>query len=278
MNKPKLSLREAGMMITIGAQGCGKTYQNMYVIASYVRDNVKTRVRGRKCLIFDTNGEYTETQFAENGIPNFNVRKLALKDVGAWSQSDTKECRRIDAKSLSIPEKKEVLKYLIKWFRNGLLVLEDINTYILSMTHMEDIVGGLVNLRHRVVDVLISYQRFRSVEPIILANSRWVRLHYQTDHINSVKEKVSSPEMFRIAQTIIENKYFSGDKRVFLYLYVLENKMEGIYTVPEFELACKEYLSVNKTIIKDHQQAHSCTSDVAVIEKVKRYKAMFHDK
>ena len=51
--------REAGMMAVTGIQGVGKTYRNMHIIADYVKDKPKTRVKGRKCLIFDTNGEYT---------------------------------------------------------------------------------------------------------------------------------------------------------------------------------------------------------------------------
>ena len=55
--------REAGMMITTGVQGVGKTFQNMHVIKDYVKDKFYVKVKGRKCLIFDTNGEYTKTQF-----------------------------------------------------------------------------------------------------------------------------------------------------------------------------------------------------------------------
>ena len=98
--------REAGMMATTGIQGVGKTYQNMYVIKDYVKDKFYNKVRGRKCLIFDTNGEYTVTQFARNDIHNFDPKRIALSDVGKWSREDLKECRRVDAKNLSIREKK----------------------------------------------------------------------------------------------------------------------------------------------------------------------------
>ena len=75
------SSRECGMMVTAGVQGVGKTYQNMYIIKNYVQDKLSTRVPGRKCLIFDTNGEYTEEQFGKNRKPNFKVKRIAIKDI-----------------------------------------------------------------------------------------------------------------------------------------------------------------------------------------------------
>ena len=161
--------REAGMMAVTGVQGVGKTYQNMHLIGQYVKDKFDTKVAGRRCLIFDTNGEYNEEQFAKNGIPNFPVKRISVQDIEQWAAKGVIECRRIDAKNLSNSEKKATVEYLVSKYRNGMLVLEDVNTYILNMTHMEDIVSGLVNLRHRAVDVLISYQSLRPVEPRILA-------------------------------------------------------------------------------------------------------------
>ena len=103
--------RPAGMMVTTGVQGVGKTYKNMYIIKDYVSDKFFNKVRGRKCLIFDTNGEFTTDQFEQNDIKNFKSKMIALKDIPEWSVSDAVECRRIDAKNLSIPEKKKVLEY-----------------------------------------------------------------------------------------------------------------------------------------------------------------------
>ena len=56
--------REAGMCAVTGIQGVGKTYLNMYVIKDYVKDKFYNKVKGRKCLIMDTNGEYTQSQFS----------------------------------------------------------------------------------------------------------------------------------------------------------------------------------------------------------------------
>lgn len=261
--------REAGMMITTGVQGVGKTFQNMHVIKDYVKDKFYVKVKGRKCLIFDTNGEYTKSQFEKNDIENFEPKRIALADVGSWSRTDVKECRRIDAKSLSIREKKEAIEYIVKNYRNGMLVLEDINTYILNMTSMEDIVSGLVNLRHRAVDVLVSYQSLRPVEPRMWQNTRWIRFHYQVDNVSDIKGKVSNPVLFKIAQIIVNKRYHSGDKRFFLYIHNFGQKIEGKFTKTEFETACKDYLNSNKKLIKEYKDTNVCSQEEAIGGKVK---------
>lgn len=267
----EIKSREAGMMAITGIQGVGKTYQGMHTIADYVRDKPQTKVRGRKCLIFDTNGEYTPDQFDKNGIKNFKITRIALSDVDAWCHTENSECRRIDAKNLGIKEKKEAVEYLLKVYKNGMLVLEDINTYILSVTFMEEIVGGLVNLRHRAVDVMISYQSLRPVEPRIWQNSRWVRMHYQADNVNDIKNKVTNPTLFKIAQLLVNEKYFGGDKRFFVYIHSFANKIQGKFTKQDFEQACKKYLSTNKKYIKEYQQMNDCSMEEALEGQVQQY-------
>jgi hypothetical protein len=270
------SQREAGMMICAGIQGVGKTYQNMHVIKDYVKDKFYNKVKGRKCLIFDTNGEYTASQFSRNDITSFEPKRIALQDIGAWSRTDNKECRRVDAKNLGIKEKKEAIEYIIKNYRNGMLVLEDINTYILNVTFMEQIVGGLVNLRHRAVDVLVSYQSLRPVEPRMWQNARWVRMHYQADNVNDIKGKLPNPELYKIAQNIVNKRYFGGDKRFFLYIHNFANKIEGKFTKLEFEQACRDYLNANQKYVKEYKQVNGCTMEEAMKGKIDEYVSEYY--
>jgi hypothetical protein len=268
--------REAGMMVCTGIQGVGKTYQNMYVIKDYVKNKFYNKVPGRKCLIFDTNGEYTKEEFAKNDIPNFNPKRIALKDIVDWSKANVAECRRIDAKHVGIKEKKEILEYLLKNYRNGMLVIEDVNTYILSMTHMEEIVGGIVNLRHRAVDVLISYQSLRPVEPRVWQNGRWIRMHYQADNVNDIKGKVSNPTLMKIAQLIVNNRYFNGDKRFFVYIHNFANKIEGKYTKKEFLDACRQYLNANKKYLREYKEMNNCSQEEAIEGQAKQYLEQYY--
>jgi hypothetical protein len=270
------SQREAGMMCITGVQGVGKTYLNQHIIYDYCRDKLSIKVRGRKCLIFDTNGEYTRSQFEKNGLQNFEAKVLALKDVGAWSKDTKIECRRIEAKSLSIQQKRDAIEYIMRHFRNGMLVLEDVNTYILNVTHMEKIVSGLVSLRHRAVDILISYQSLRPVEPRIWQNSRWIRMHYQADNVNDIKLKVTNPTLFKIAQNIVNGRYFGGDKRFYVYIHNFSNVIEGDFTMDEFKKACKQYINANKKYLKEYKEMNECSIDEAIDGLSEQYISQYY--
>lgn len=268
---PNKSERESGMMVITGVQGVGKTYLNMRIISDYCKDKFYNKVRGRKCLILDTNGEYTAEQFARNDVESFKPKLIALRDIPDWSKTAVAECRRIDMKNIGLKEKKDIIEYVLRHFRNGMLVLEDINTYILSVTHMEEIVGGLVNLRHRAVDVLISYQSLRPVEPRMWQNARWVRMHYQADNVNDIKGKVTNPTLYKIAQLLVNNRYFNGDKRFYVYIHNFANKIEGKFTKKEFIDACEKYVNQEKKEKKEYRMMHSCTEAEAIKGLCKQY-------
>jgi hypothetical protein len=141
---------------------------------------------------------------------------------------------------------------------------------------MEDIVGGIVNLRHRAVDVLISYQSLRPVEPRIWQNSRWVRMHYQADNVMDIKNKVTNPTLFKIAQIIVNNRYFGGDKRFFVYIHNFANKVEGKFTKAEFEDACRLYLNSNKKYVKEYKEMNNCSMEEAVEGQVEQYFSQYY--
>lgn len=268
--------RECGMMVTVAAQGTGKTHQNKILICNYVKDKPKTGVRGRKFLILDTNGEYGTETFGINGIPALNVKRLALRDVKDWCMSNVIDCRRIDMKSLSIDDKLRILDYVCQNVRNTGLCLEDINTILLDMTHMKNIVSSLVNLRHKAVDVIVSYQSLRAVEPRILSNCRYLRIHYAIGNSDDVKGKLSEPEVFKVAQFIINEKYFKGDKRFFLYVHTNPHKIEGAFNKQDFNEACRKYLSINKRKYKDEMDITGCSPEEAINNQAQQMLNQFY--
>jgi hypothetical protein len=131
-------------------------------------------------------------------------------------------------------------------------------------------------LRHRAVDVLISYQSLRPVEPRIWQNSRWIRFHFQADNVNDIKGKVSNPTLMKIAQLVVNNRYLGGDKRFFVYIHNFANKIEGKFTKKEFNDACMQYLNANKKYIKEHQEMHNLSREEAIDEKVKEYASQYY--
>lgn len=234
------------------------------------------QTQGRKVLILDTNGEYTADQFEKNGHPNFPIKTLKVTDVGAWSRSNLVECRRIDMKSLHIDDKLKILTYVMQSVRNCIIVLEDINTITTDVNHMKNIVSTIVNLRHKGVDVIVSYQSLRAVEPRILSNSRWFRLHHQLGDVSDIKGKLDNVEMIKIAQLLINKRYTSGDIRFFVYIYQAPPKVKGDFTREEFMEACRNFLSINKRRVKEQMDMTGCSREEAFAEQTKQLCNLFY--
>lgn len=259
--------RECAMMTIIGAQGVGKSVKNKKVICAYAKDDIVNKVRGRKVLILDTQGEYGSSEFGKDGIPPLTVKTIAVKDVHNWCRSSVVEVRRIDLKQLHIDEKLKILNYVSQHVTQCLMVLEDINKIILSMTHMKDVISSLIGLRHSAVDVIISFQSLRAVEPRIFDNSSYVRLHYVSGSAAAVKDKVGEPEAFIIAQLIVKKRYHDATnqykrkeiselewkkrKSFFVYIHTKPFKIEGAFSRQEFIEACKKFLRIDKKRIRD---------------------------
>jgi len=275
--KREIPEREAGMSVAVGSQGVGKSWKTKMLIYDMVKGDISSGVKGSKVIVMDTNGEYTDAEFVKMGMKNFSSKKIALNDIKSWCLSPLIECRRIDAKNLSMDEKLKTLEFLIKECRDVVLVVDDINTYVLNVTHLREIVGGLVNLRHRACDVIVSYQSLRAVEPRVIANCRWVRMHYQSDDVYDVKGKLGGHlELFKIAQILVNTKYFGGDKRFYAFVMKADNKVKGKFSKKEFAEACLKYLNGNSKIVKQYQKENGMNEQEAMKAKVHHLVEMYY--
>ena len=273
--------REAGLLTDCGVQGVGKTYQNMKVIVNYVKNKIDIKVKGKKVLIYDTNGEYTESQFRKNGH-EVVIKLIKLQDVRDWCQSEVVEIRRIDAKHLSIPQKKYILEYLLKNFVDGLLVLEDINTYVLQIHHLEEAVGNIIKLRHKGTDCLISYQTARAIDPRIYGNSRWVRMHFQSGDVDDIKDKVPNPQLYKIGQLMVNHRYINAtpennDERFFVYITKFGMGLRGPFRKEEFLYASTQYLHLNPKLVNQQMRIYKTKEDVAYKQLTNLYYRMYYD-
>ena len=113
--------RQPMLTIVCGETGVGKTYRNRNEARLYLKDNSTTGKAGRKVLAFDTNDDdYT----AYKTVSPDQLHKLMAKRP-----------RRIrpfnkDGSPMGKEEKKEVVKKILKYFRNGLILLDDIDDYM----------------------------------------------------------------------------------------------------------------------------------------------------
>ena len=136
-----------------------------------------------------------------------------------------------------------ILYKILQTFRNGLLVLDDISTYMVNPSST-DVISAIVSNRHKNLEICLHYQNFRTVRPVIWANVGVLRLHNVNERVELVSNKVSNPECLMIAQALVDYK-FKTNKRFYLYVNYQEDKIYGAFSLRDFWTACYVYIKEN---------------------------------
>lgn len=241
--------REPILMCATGKKGVGKTYTTMQHISKYVKPDKKTGKKARKVLIYDINMEYTE------------FKAISVKDISAFTRQSKIEVRRVlpimeNGKMASLSDMIEILNLIIENFRGGMLILEDINRYLIA-SKTADVIGLLATNRHRDLDIICHYQSLSALDPRMWQNTTFVRFHYQIDDVKRYAQRLPNYEMFKIAQCLVEYKYLKkGDKRFYCYVACDENYITGNFTKLDFEIACHSFLEKNAKYVTDYQKKY----------------------
>lgn len=248
-------MREPKLIIATGTKGVGKTYASCKLIEQYLTPNLDADKKARKVLIYDVNQEYTNEQLIENGH-RFRTKTLALKDLPAWVQSDRIEVRRIlpvDAYGQTVGTDKmpDILNIILHYYRGGLLVLEDINRYLIY-TSDSNIIGTMATNRHRDLDILIHLQSLSPVTPRMWQNCNAIRFHYQTDDVDRISNRVNYT-LFKIAQLLVDEQFLNNNKRFYCWVLVDENKIRGEFSKKMFINACRQYYEQNPAELRRFQ-------------------------
>lgn len=222
-------------MCATGKKGVGKTYTTMQLINSYIKPNKSTGKKARKVLIYDINMEYTE------------YKAISVKDVANFTRSPKIEVRRVlpmtaEGKIATLEQMIDILNTIITNYRGGLLILEDINRYLIQAKTVE-IIGLLATNRHRDLDIICHFQSLSALDPRMWQNTSFVRFHAQIDDIKRYSQRIPNFEMFKIAQCLVEYKYLKlGDKRFYCFIACDENYIAGNFSKKDFHEACLNYL------------------------------------
>ena len=230
--------REPILMCATGKKGVGKTYTTEASIADYIKGDPKTGKKPRKVLIYDINMEYTK------------YRAIDLENVAKFSRQKKVEVRRIlpitsDGKTADLNQMLEILNKIISTFRGGMLILEDINRYLIQ-SKTADVIGLLATNRHRDLDIICHFQSLSALDPRMWQNTSFVRFHMQIDDIHRYKNRIPNYELFKLAQCLVEYKYLKvGDKRFYVFVACDDNYITGNFTTRDFRIACEEYLTTN---------------------------------
>jgi hypothetical protein len=241
-----MGLREPSLEVAIGFKGVGKTFTTNQIIEQYIQSGPDGR-KGRPVLVFDINAEYCESA----GYPGYKAIDFDVLEKNEFKRSE-------QIRKITVPGKYRILPYkknrqpmntsemvitaitICNYFRNGMLVLEDINKYTLS-TFKQDLVGMFIGLRHLGVDLVIHFQTLRAIPPKIWGNMNYLRWHKQSDSIMKYKQRVDNFELYAIAEKIVERQY-QTNQRYYLWVSNMEEKLIKV-TPEEFKQGCIDYLS-----------------------------------
>jgi hypothetical protein len=237
------------MEVAVGFMGVGKTYTTSQLVDNYVK-NGPNGWSARPVLAFDTNAEQA---YSDYKAIDFNVEE----------QSEFKRAAQI--RNIKAPGKYKILPYkknrqpmstsemvttavtICKHYRNGLLILEDINKYT-GYSYRQDLIGMFVGMRHLGVDVILHFQSLRAVPTRIWTNMTFLRWHKQADPIFKFKDRISNYELFSIAEEIVNQKY-QEDQHYYLYVHNLKLKLMGV-SQEDFKKGATAYLLRNRNELK----------------------------
>lgn len=266
-------MREPLLLVGIGKKGVGKSFTTEKMINSYIQGNPAKGTPPRRALIIDVNDEY------------YNVKAIRIQDVALFSAHPLIEVRRIrpfmdDGTKMSLDDIAQTLFIVLQTFKNGLLLVEDINKYI-SDTMPNDLVGAICTNRHIGVDIILHYQSIGRITSKVWQNVNVLRLHKFTDSVKRHKHKYEDKfEYLSVAEIIINKRYEDGDKRFYLYADIDNEKIYGSFTDEEFDSAVNVFIQNNYSNLitpllkgRDERGKKAYTPQTAMAETKKRFLA-----
>lgn len=236
--------REPILMAVCGKKGVGKSFKTMEYLRQYVKGDPDNGSPGRKVLIFDVNNEYSD----KAKFPD--IRAISLKDIIKFSQRPIPEIRRVapffdDGRTMTLEDMSVVLQWLVSNFKNGLLLIEDINKYV-SDAMPGDLIGAICTNRHSGVDIILHYQSIGRLSPKVWQNINVIRMHKNTDTVERHKNKFPDKfECMTIAEKIISHQYHNVDGRFYLYVDFDNEKIHCDVDPEVIENAICEYVGEN---------------------------------
>lgn len=256
--------RQPIMLVSCGRRATGKTVETIKTLYSYCMGSAS--IKPRKVLIFDVNNEFSNFDYFGQ---RHEIQTLKLQDVPKFTHpSYPVEIRRIlpykdGGRRMTTDEMVNALSYILSEYRNGCLLIEDINKYVSDNTPA-DVIGAIARLRHQSVDTIIHYQNIGRVgNPKILGNTNVIRLHKTNDSAKRHKNKFEDKEpLISVAQKIVEARFENGmknnindDSGKYFHVYInLEfGNIRGKFSKKEAELAVADYIAENyQSLIKPY--------------------------
>lgn len=189
--------RQPMIMLVCGETGVGKTYRNKLEIKEYLSQHLAIGKKGRKVLAFDTN---------DDDYPEF--RTVDPNHIKSLSKIHARRIRPFnpDGTPMDTAQKREVIEKIMKHYKNGMVVLDDIDHYMAGAKG-QNMIGALCTVRHKGIDVLLTHQSVAKITTSEWQNCTWLRLHHQVDDVTRYRDRIPKYNLVRIAQLIVDAHY-----------------------------------------------------------------------
>lgn len=227
--------REPKLLVAVGKKGCGKSFTTEKMLRQYATGNPAKGVPPRKVLIIDVNDEY------------YQYKAIRVSDVILFSAHPLIEIRRIrpfldNGKKMTLDDIANSLLICLDTFKNGLMLIEDVNKYIAD-TMPNDLIGAICTNRHIGVDIILHYQSIGRITSKVWQNLNIIRMHKFTDTVKKHKHKYEDKwEYLSIAECMINQKIEAGDNRFFVYADVDTEKIYGNFDEDEMDSAVNLFI------------------------------------
>ncbi len=242
-------MRQAIIEVAVARKGGGKTYITAKEkITPYIQDSPTWKAR--KVLLYDVNGEFTDNHCRDRLKVTWTAKALALKDLPEWTRVGKPEVRRIlpindkGQFTQDVEEMEEILNKILQIFRNGLLLIEDPNAYLVGISSKK-VISAITRNRQKNLDIVTHVQSLRAIPPRLLSNMNNLRFHKCNENISTIEHKLNNAEVFYIAQALVNFK-FKTDIRFYCNV---DNEMDlitGKFSKNDYRIACLIYLKENK--------------------------------
>jgi len=289
----------AKIMTVVGGQGGGKSYATIQMAKMYVEK------RQMPVIFIDTKDEpdfrqFTTIYYNPGTLLKGNVWDKTRLERAAGKLVTIKGkkyqngiisankahiyrllCEHEDGSPFNKAEIVEMVLTISENYRNGLLVLEEMNSYFRGYLPNE-FFAFFTNVRKQGVDLVLHFQALGNVYPDIWGNTKIMRLHSTLDSIAEpyLRQKAATKYAFiQIAENIIRSysertadarnelvgvrgqnninrvlrKYKVKIGEVFFFMYIdfEKRKLLGEYTQRDFNLATQTFLWQNPREITD---------------------------
>jgi hypothetical protein len=134
----------------------------------------------------------------------------------------------------------------LEQYRNGLLLIEDINRYVSD--HLpKDIEGAICTNRHVDLDIVMHFQSIGRITTKIWQNCNWMRFHKNLDSVDRHAQKFEDKhEFLKLVEMLVNNEYNSGNKRFYQYVNLDEMQMMGFVDNKKLDAVVNEYVMMNQ--------------------------------